>query len=213
MTDYLSLPPDNFRKLEWIDKIVRSITPDEDGGRVMVAGGAFKNALTDGAEVKDLDIFCADENVFDGVVAQATDEIGDPIYVTEKSTGFKTEDGVRLDIVKTIFGTPAEILDSFDFTVTQMALTPQPAREDGTETFSLICHPAFFEHLHMKRLVIESDSLPFPLSTFERSYRYTKYGYGICKDSKVRLLMQIAAFNPSAISLDAMSQSLYDGMD
>lgn len=213
MTDYLGLPPDNFRKLEWIEKIIRSITPIEDEGRAMVAGGAFKNALTEGAEVKDLDIFCADENVFNGVIAQATDEIGEPIYVTEKSTGFKTEDGVRLDIVKTIFGTPSEILDSFDFTVTQMALTPQPAHEDGTETFSLICHPAFFEHLHMKRLVIESDALPFPLSTFERSYRYTKYGYGICKDSKVRLLMQIAAFNPDAISLDAMSQSLYDGMD
>lgn len=213
MTDYTNLPPENFRKLDWIEKVVRSITPMEDEGRVMVAGGAFKNALTDGAEVKDLDIFCHDENVFDGVVAQATDEIGEPIYVNEKSTGFRTEDGVRLDVVRTIFGTPAEILDSFDFTVTQMALTPLPAAEDGTETFGLICHPAFFEHLHMKRLVIESDSLPFPLSTFERSYRYTRYGFGICKDSKVRLLMQIASFNPSAISLDAMSQSLYDGMD
>jgi len=213
MTDYLSLPPDNFRKLDWIEEVVRSITPEENDGQVMVAGGAFKNALTEGAEVKDLDIFCLNQNAFDGVIEQATGEIGEPIYATEKSTGFKTEDGVRLDIVKTIFGTPEEILDSFDFTVTQMALTPLPANDDGKETFRLICHPAFFEHLHMKRLVIESDSLPFPLSTFERSYRYTKYGYGICKDSKVRLLTQIAAHKPGDISLEAMSQSLYDGMD
>lgn len=213
MTDYISLPPDNFRRLEWIAEILRSITPEGDEGRVMVAGGAFKHALTDGVEVKDLDIFCADENVFNGVINWATDEIGEPIYVNEKSTGFRTEDGVRLDVVQTIFGTPEEILDSFDFTVTQMALTPLPAKEDGTESFSLICHPGLFEHLHMKRLVIETDNLPFPLSTFERSYRYNRYGFGMCKDSKVRLLMQIAAFNPENISADTMSQSLYDGMD
>ncbi|MBT2587910.1 hypothetical protein [Arthrobacter sp. ISL-95] len=213
MTDYINLPPDNFRNLTWIDEIVRLITPEEHWGNVMVAGGAFKHALTDRSEVKDLDVFFLNQNAFDSVVSWATEEIGEPIYVNEKSTGFKTEGGVRLDVVQTIFGTPEEILDSFDFTVTQMALTPLPATEDGKETFRLICHPNFFEHLHMKRLVIETDDLPFPISTFERSYRYNRYGFGMCKDSRVRLLLQLAAYQPSAISADALSQSLYDGMD
>ena len=41
----------------------------------------------------------------------------------------------------------------------------------------------FFEHLHMKRLVID-ENIPFPISTWERTYRYKGYGYNMCRETK-----------------------------
>ena len=37
--------------------------------------------------------------------------------------------------------------------------------------YKLLYHEKFFEHLHMKRLVID-ENIPFPVSTWERSYKY-----------------------------------------
>ena len=45
----------------------------------------------------------------------------------------------------------------------------------------------FFEHLHLKRLVID-DKIPFPMSTFERMLRYAKYGYFPCKETKLKII-------------------------
>lgn len=52
----------------------------------------------------------------------------------------------------------------------------------------------FFEHLHMKRLVID-ENIPFPVSTWERSYRYKGYGYNMCRETKKKLLQAIKGVN------------------
>lgn len=49
--------------------------------------------------------------------------------------------------------------------------------------YKLLYHEKFFEHLHMKRLVID-ENIPFPVSTWERSYRYKGYGYNMCRETK-----------------------------
>ena len=70
-------------------------------------------------------------------------------------------------------------------------------------------HDKFFEHLHTKRLVID-DNIPFPMSTFERAFRYAKYGYLPCKETKMKLARAIKDLSDEQIEL---SESLYDGMD
>lgn len=50
------------------------------------------------------------------------------------------------------------------------------------------------EHLHMKRLVID-ENIPFPVSTWERSYRYKGYGYNMCRETKKKLLQAIKGIN------------------
>ena len=72
----------------------------------------------------------------------------------------------------------------------------------------ILHHDSFFEHLQIKRLVID-DRLPFPVSSFERMLRYVKYGYMPCKETKVRLLTEIREVE----NLDGISNSLYNGMD
>ena len=53
--------------------------------------------------------------------------------------------------------------------------------------FRILHHDDFFEHLQTKRLVID-DALNFPISSFERSYRYRDKGYKLCRESKNKLL-------------------------
>lgn len=68
---------------------------------------------------------------------------------------------------------------------------------------------AFFEHLHLKRIVIDKD-IPFPMSTFERMLRYAKYGYFPCKETKMKIINALRDLTDEQVEL---SESLYDGMD
>ena len=68
---------------------------------------------------------------------------------------------------------------------------------------------AFFEHLHLKRIVIDKD-IPFPMSTFERMLRYAKYGYFPCKETKMKIINSLRDLTDEQVEL---SESLYDGMD
>lgn len=60
--------------------------------------------------------------------------------------------------------------------------------------YKLLYHEKFFEHLHMKRLVID-ENIPFPVSTWERSYRYKGYGYNMCRETKKKLLQDLKGVN------------------
>ena len=59
----------------------------------------------------------------------------------------------------------------------------------------LLYHRDFFEHLHQKCLVLD-NKIPFPISTWERSYRYKGYGYNLCRESKKKLLDAIRNTTP-----------------
>ncbi len=68
----------------------------------------------------------------------------------------------------------------------------------------------FFEHLQMNRLVIDNLIL-FPVSTFERSYKYRDYGFRLCKESRIKLLQ---AINEQEFIDEAdFIASLYNGLD
>lgn len=44
------------------------------------------------------------------------------------------------------------------------------------------------------RLVID-ENIPFPVSTWERSYRYKGYGYNMCRETKKKLLQALKGVN------------------
>lgn len=71
-------------------------------------------------------------------------------------------------------------------------------------------HKDFFEHLQTKKLVIDAD-LVKPVSTFERTLRYTGYGYKMCKESKVKLIQELqeTEFSDAA----QLGAGFYDGID
>lgn len=75
--------------------------------------------------------------------------------------------------------------------------------------YKILMDDAFFEHLHLKRIVIDKD-IPFPMSTFERMLRYAKYGYSPCKETKMKIINALRDLTDEQVEL---SESLYDGMD
>ena len=84
--------------------------------------------------------------------------------------------------------------------------------EKKTEThieYKIVCDENFFEHLHLKRLVVD-DKIPFPMSTFERMIRYIGYGYRPCRETKVKIATAIHDLSEQEI---VTGESLYDGMD
>lgn len=107
-------------------------------------------------------------------------------------------------------GTPCPI---YGFLITHPEMGRIPFDNgDKTEThieYRVIYDDKFFEHLHLKRLVID-DKIPFPMSTFERMLRYAKYGYFPCRETKLKLIKALNELNSREIEV---SKSLYKGWD
>lgn len=141
--------------------------------------------------------------------------------------------GVRIELCSKIFGTAEDILNQFDFTITKFAYYKAEVEDEtdaevvetpfddgfGEKTdivdvkkhieYKILVHDKFFEHLHMKRLVTDNKIL-FPMSTLERAFRYAKYGYFPCKETKMKMARAIKEMSDEQLEV---SESLYDGMD
>jgi hypothetical protein len=176
-----------------------------------IAGGCFKN-IFEKIRIKDLDIFFQNENDFAAAnVYYKSNQDYDFVYENPKVTSYKNKKtGIRIELIQKSYGTPEEMLSKFDFSIAKFAyIKKESINEDGSKSLEYKCffHADYFEHLVCKKLVLEKEIL-FPISTFERSLRYTKYGYGLCRESKENLLNALKVENVSDIS-----QSLYDGID
>lgn len=139
--------------------------------------------------------------------------------------------GISLELCCKIFGTAEDILNQFDFTITKFAYYKEEIEDEtgasveintwGIEPvepekkpeihieYRILQDDKFFEHLHMRRLVIDKN-IPFPMSTFERMFRYAKYGYFPCKETKMKIIQSLRKLTDEEVEL---SESLYDGMD
>ena len=136
------------------------------------------------------------------------------------------ETGIRLELISKIYGTAEQIISQFDFSITKFAYYKAEVEDEtGAEVeenqfendskaethieYRVIYDDKFFEHLHLKRLVVD-DKIPFPMSTFERMLRYAKYGYFPCKETKLKLIKALNELDSREIEI---SESLYNGWD
>ena len=220
----IELERDNFFMLNWLNDYLV-------GHKGFICGGCFKNIFNK-EKVKDLDIFFKSEEDWNSAV-QYFDErsvgyvspfSGEPLsekeaefrfsYKNEKVKAYiHLKSGVAIELCKSIFGEPKDIIKSFDFTITKFAYYMEEVKDEETDEIhiesKIICDDKFLEHLHLKRLVLD-DKIPFPMSTLERAFRYSKYGYNLCKESKIKLAKAIRDLSEEQIEI---SKSLYNGMD
>lgn len=202
----------NFRQLFFLDKYLI-------GHRGYIAGGCFKNIFNQ-EKVNDIDMFFRQESDFIQSKSHFEELIKkDPnnwrkSYENKKVWSvFSEKDQIRIELIKSVFGNPEEVISDFDFTITKFAYYSEYKKieeDDYLAQFEVIYHDDYFEHLQTKRLVIDAD-IPFPISTFNRSYKYQKYGYGLCRESKVKLIQSI--FDLPALDASELGLSLYDGKD
>ncbi len=219
---------DNYWMLNWLDQFMI-------GHKGFICGGCFKNIFNK-EKVKDLDIFFHNKADFEDAVdyydRQTAGYSEDGIdRLDEENAEYKflyenknvkayvhKKTGIRIELCSKIFGTAEDILSQFDFTITKFAYFKEEVEDeadfenDNISThieYKVLMHDKFFEHLHMKRLVTD-DKIPFPMSTFERSFRYAKYGYYPCKETKMKMAKAIKSLSDEQLEV---SESLYDGMD
>ena len=202
----------NFRQLYFLDKFLI-------GHKGFVAGGCFKNIFNKQA-VKDIDMFFESKENFNDAVKYFKDLIKENPEEWRKSYENKNvwaiyseKDKLRIELVRSVFGSPEKIISDFDFSVTKFAYYRNEDNidvEDYMAQFEVMYHEDYFEHLQMKRLVID-DEIPFPVSTFNRSYKYQSYGYGLCKESKIKLITSLREIE--VLNEDELGKSLYEGKD
>lgn len=223
---------DNYYMLNWLDQFMI-------GHKGFICGGCFKNIFNK-EKVKDLDIFFQSRADFEDAIEYYDSKtagywIDVDSELSEDKAEYKflyenknvkayvhKETGVRIELCSKIFGTAEDILNQFDFTITKFAYYKEEVEDEtGAEVenpskdisthieYKILVHDKFFEHLHMKRLVTD-DKIPFPMSTFERAFRYAKYGYFPCKETKMKMARAIKGLSDEQLEV---SESLYDGMD
>lgn len=140
--------------------------------------------------------------------------------------------GITIELCCKIFGNAETILRQFDFTIVKFAYYKEEVEDetgainpfdeeledladllmDKPEThieYKILMDDKFFEHLHLKRLVTDEE-IPFPMSTFERMFKYARYGYFPCKETKMKIIRVLRELPEELVSL---SENLYDGMD
>lgn len=214
----------NFWCLDWLDDFMV-------GHKGFICGGCFKN-IFNGEKVKDIDIFFESKRdwedaveYFDSMTEGYEGDNERPVtyyfyYENENVKAYKhIQRGIVLELCNKICGSAEQILSQFDFTITKFAYYKEEVEDynpfedsDGKSThieYKVMHDSAFFEHLHMKRLVTD-DKIPFPMSTFERMLRYAKYGYFPCKETKLKIVKALRGLSEQQVSV---SESLYDGMD
>jgi hypothetical protein len=161
-----------------------------------IAGGCFKSYFM-GNKIKDIDIFFPNRDYYDYTISANEEEV---INQNENCLTI-IKDGIKIDLICSIFGTPEEVLSNFDFTVSKFAMDDQ----------NVYYHDRFFKDIMLKKLVID-DKIPKPYSTFIRSMRYSRYGFNLCKESTIKLLGAIRK-EESGASVDNVAQTLYGGWD
>ena len=165
------------------------------GHKGYIAGGCFKS-IFDNKKIKDLDIFFESEKDFIEANAYFKGNADyKHSYESAKVIAYKNEKtGIRVELVRSTFDIPEALLKQFDFSIAKFAYIKKPTKDlDGNDSVEYITlfHVDFFEHLQCKKLVLE-ETILFPVSTWERSYKYRDYGFKLCKESKVNLLKALA---------------------
>lgn len=183
----------NYRQIWWLDKFLI-------GHKGYIAGGCFKNIFNN-ERVNDIDMFFECEADFKDA---------------QKYFKKQLEEKVRVELIRKTFGKPKDMISDFDFTITKFAYYKNydnVDEDDYLAVYEVAFHEDFFEHLHTKRLVIDDD-LPYPVSTFNRMMKYAKYGYQPCRETKIRMITELAKLSIDDKDFEEqLGKSFYEGMD
>lgn len=212
MSKYKTQSVENYMMLIWMDKYIQ-------GHNGFIAGGCFKN-IFNGERIKDIDIFFPSETDFYNAVnhydrqsagysdSDKMDEKYNFYYQNDRVKAYKDiNNGMIIELCRSIFGTPKQVLKQFDFSITKFAYYKE--KNDESTEYKVVYNSGYFEHLHMKRLVTD-EGIPFPMATYERMIRYAKYGYFPCRETKLNIAKAINQLDEREM---LVPESLYDGFD
>lgn len=171
--------PTQLPKLRFLDRFM-------ENHKGYIAGGCFKNLFL-GEKIKDVDIFFhVEQDAKEAETYFSINQDFSKAWKSDRVSAFRCKKtGIVCELIFAHLSEPETMISGFDFTITKAFYCKG---EEGAYEF--YHHPRFFEHLTNRKLVID-DKIPFPLSTFNRSFRYKGYGFGLCGESKERLIQSL----------------------
>jgi len=197
--NFIEKPKETYKKVRFLDYYM-------EGHAGFIAGGCFKNIFKN-ERIKDLDIFFHNDSDFNKAneFFKSNEEYIFN-YENPNTVSYKNKKtNIRVELIRHTYGTPIEIISMFDFSITRYAYSKK--EENNEIVYYNVFVDVFFADLINNKLVIDGE-LKFPISSFERSYRYRSYGYGLCKESKSKLIEALQTAN-----IDDLSNDLYFGLD
>lgn len=199
ISKFKSKPSFNYVELKGLRKYIK-------GTKGFIAGGCFKDIFS-GKKARDIDIFFERQEDYDtATLHYSTKKYMKQRYSNDNCTGyFDTKNKIGVELVKSIFGSPETVISQFDFTIVKAAYYNPPSDEQDIQ---FIYHSDFFEHLTLKRLVIDED-MAKAVATLNRSWKYAKYGFGLCRESKLKLTKEVMERGV----IDDINGDLYFGFD
>ncbi len=173
-----------------------------------IAGGSFKDIFSN-KNVRDIDIFFYTKEDFEYAVKYyKTCSKFKKSYENDNCVAFyDKKSSLTIELIKSIFGELEKVISQFDFTIVKIALE-RTTNDLGEVNYTLIHHARFFEHLHLNKLVID-EGMPKSVATFNRVLKYTRYGFNLCRESKIKLVEEIKS-NGDIIDING---DLYFGFD
>lgn len=186
----------------------------------IIAGGVFKSIFS-GEKPHDADMFFRSSGDFNTAVSYFRENKDDYSegYENRNVVSFvHKKTGMRIECIRKIFGSPEEILRQFDFTIAKFAYEIEAEPTDGIDgetewiyTDVVLYHEKFFEHLCLKRLVVD-DAMPYPVSTFNRTYKYAASGFFPCRETKLKILKAVHDMEETPGD-DSLGKAMYEGHD
>lgn len=132
-----------------------------------VAGGAIRSLFTS-EHSKDIDIFFPSKNAFDTCCNAFSEGDESPTFTTTETAWTHNDGKTTYQLICCLFGTPEQVLSSFDFTCCMGAWIPK------TNEFEI--DALFLKHCAQHRLVFNPNA-KYPVCSLWRSVKFLKRGW------------------------------------
>lgn len=172
----------DFKELRFMRKLLMK---NRSYGNTFIAGGCFAD-IFQGKSFKDLDFWYTSQEAFN----KGFDANGF-VYQNENCVA-KKEGELLVEHIRVRFGTPREILESFDFTVCKFAVFI-----DNWSRPRVMYHKDFFKDLQRKEIAVETTR-ELKYETISRIVKYSNKGFKIT-GSIGQLLIDLSSRYPHTI--------------
>ncbi len=162
--------------LDQAGPLVKSLMQDRGA---FIAGGAVTSVFSS-ARINDFDLFFPNEASLSKALASVPQ---DGKTVNTDSAMSLIADGHRIQLIKCVVRTPAEVINGFDFTICQGAYD----WDDG-----FLFGKDFFTHLAQRRLVFNVQA-EYPICSLYRLRKFIKRGFHLSGIEAIKLGLRIQA--------------------
>jgi hypothetical protein len=178
------------RRIERLTWVVPYVSPN----RVWVSGGALRTLYNPGEQVNDYDLFFTDQSALDHVLTRLQQDGWKKTFECPKKELFTFyKHNIKLQcIAKRFYSDAEDLLNSFDFHVTQQSW-------DGRDFY--IAKEAI-RSIKSKKLTVHN--ITYPVASLNRMMKYRQYGYYV-PENTLRDIVQMI----SSRSFDEEQMALY----